>query len=106
MGFLDSVKNVLRGGAAAPAPEAPPEERKAPEAEQAPEVEQAPVAEPEPTYTTYTVRTGDTLRDIGARHGIARDELARLNDIDEPDLIRPGQQLRIPTDRDTDRGTD
>jgi nucleoid-associated protein YgaU len=85
MGFLDSVKNVLRGGAAAPAPQAPPE------------AEHAPAVEPEPTYTTYTVRTGDTLRDIGARHGIARDDLARLNGIDEPDLIFPGQELRIPT---------
>jgi LysM repeat protein len=86
MGFLDSVKNVLRGGAAAPAPQAPPE------------AEHELAVEPEPTYTTYTVRTGDTLRDIGARHGIARDDLARLNGIDEPDLIRPGQELRIPID--------
>ena len=92
MGFLDSVKNVLRGGAAAPAQQAPPEH------EQAAEAAPAPVAAPEATYTTYTVRTGDTLRDIGARHGIARDDLARLNGIDEPDLIRPGQELRIPTD--------
>ena len=94
MGFLDSVKNVLRGGAAAPAPQAPPEAEQPQSSEQSP----APAVEPEPTYTTYTVRTGDTLRDIGARHGIARDDLARLNGIDEPDLIRPGQELRIPTD--------
>ena len=57
-----------------------------------------PVAEApaEPAYATYTVRTGDTLGDIGARHGVTRDELARLNGIDEPDLIFPGQELRIP----------
>ncbi len=53
--------------------------------------------EPAPVFTTYTIRTGDTLGDIGARHGVARAELARLNDIDEPDLIFPGQELRIPT---------
>ena len=51
----------------------------------------------EPTFTTYTIRTGDTLGDIGARHGVTREELARLNGIDEPDLIFPGQELRIPT---------
>lgn len=92
MGFLDSVKNVLKGAVSAPpqrnAPE--PAEPVEPEPEQV--VEQAP----EPAFETYTIRTGDTLRDIGARHGVARDELARLNGIDEPDLIFPGQEIRIP----------
>ncbi|WP_457208351.1 LysM peptidoglycan-binding domain-containing protein [Nocardioides sp. P5_C9_2] len=91
MGFLDSVKNALKGAVAAPAkdvaePGTPPESSGAPRVE-----------EPAPVFTTYTIRTGDTLGDIGARHGVTRDELARLNEIAEPDLIRPGQELRIPT---------
>jgi LysM repeat protein len=89
MGFLDSVKNVLRGAVAAP----PPQARRTPE--EAPD--EVPAEVPgEPAYETYTVRTGDTLGDIGARHGVTRDELARLNGIDEPDLIFPGQELRLP----------
>ena len=95
MGFLDSVKNALKGAVAPPARTVaePSTEEPAPAPESAPTPEPAP----EPTFSTYTIRTGDTLRDIGARHGVARDDLARLNDIAEPDLIFPGQQLRIPT---------
>jgi LysM repeat protein len=89
MGFLDSVKNALRGAVAAPPP--PPGRAR----EEAPDGVPAEVPV-EPAHATYTVRTGDTLGDIGARHGVTRDELARLNGIDEPDLIFPGQELRLP----------
>ncbi|KRF02861.1 hypothetical protein ASG88_05740 [Nocardioides sp. Soil777] len=89
MGFLDSVKNALRGAVAAPPPQAERTPEDAPDEVPA----EVPV---EPAYETYTVRTGDTLGDIGARHGVTRDELARLNGIDEPDLIFPGQELRLP----------
>lgn len=92
MGFLDTVKNALKGVVAAPAPSAAAEPVRRPAA--------PPVAEresPVPTFTTYTIRTGDTLGDIGARHGVTREDLARLNGIEEPDLIFPGQELRIPT---------
>ncbi len=89
MGFLDSVKNALRGAVAAPPPQADATAEEPP----AEPVAEAPA---EPAYETYTIRTGDTLGDIGARHGVTRDELARLNGIDEPDLIFPGQEIRIP----------
>jgi LysM repeat protein len=64
-----------------------------------PAAPEAPVEErvEAPSTTTYTVRTGDTLGDIGARYGVTREEIARLNGIEEPDLIFPGQELRIPT---------
>jgi LysM repeat protein len=88
MGFLDSVKKAFKGAVAAP--EAPASRMGAPAP--GPEV---PVEEPR--TTTYTVRTGDTLGVIGSRYGVTRDEIARLNGIDEPDLIFPGQELRIPT---------
>ena len=95
MGFLDSVKNALKGAVAAPPRTAaePDATVGSPEPPTAAEPGSGP---PAPVFTTYTVRTGDTLADIGARHGVTRDELARVNAIDEPDLIFPGQELRIP----------
>lgn len=92
MGLLDSVKKALKGAVTAPAPSTAPEPV-SPAAEQSGTAPEAPAR----TFTTYTIRTGDTLGDVGARHGVTREELARLNGIDEPDLIFPGQELRIPT---------
>lgn len=43
----------------------------------------------------YTVRAGDTLWDIARAHDTTVDALERANDLDD-DLIRPGQELRIP----------
>jgi LysM repeat protein len=104
MGFLDSVKNALKGVVTAPPPSVAPEPvRPTPESTSESTSEAGTVPEagavpqpPAPRFTTYTIRTGDTLGDIGRRHGVTRDELARVNGIDEPDLIRPGQELRIP----------
>jgi nucleoid-associated protein YgaU len=48
---------------------------------------------------TYTVASGDTLSAIGQRHGVAWREIFEANrDVigDNPDLIKPGQKLRIP----------
>jgi nucleoid-associated protein YgaU len=48
---------------------------------------------------TYTVKSGDTLSAIGQHHGVAWREIYEANkDVigDNPDKIRPGQQLRIP----------
>ena len=48
---------------------------------------------------TYTVESGDTLSAIGQRHGVAWREIHEANkDVigDDPDKIKPGQQLRIP----------
>jgi nucleoid-associated protein YgaU len=41
-----------------------------------------------------TVRPGDTLSEIGAQLGVSWRELARINHLDNPDLIFPGQVLR------------
>jgi nucleoid-associated protein YgaU len=49
--------------------------------------------------TTYTVKGGDTLSAIGQRHGVHWREIHEANkDVigDNPDLIKPGQELRIP----------
>lgn len=45
----------------------------------------------------YTVRSGDTLGGIAIRLGVNVDELARVNRLDNPNLIRVGQVLTIPT---------
>lgn len=45
--------------------------------------------------TYYTVSSGDTLSHIADSYGTTVDELVRLNGIENPDLIYPGQVLLI-----------
>ena len=60
----------------------------------------APTARPTPTAATrpatYRVRPGDTLSAIAAQFGTTVREIAALNDISNPSLIRVGQVLRLP----------
>ena len=44
----------------------------------------------------HTVRSGETLSEIGVKYGIPFREIARLNKISNPNKILVGQQLRIP----------
>jgi len=51
---------------------------------------------PEPSnVTTYTVQAGDTLSEIAVKFGTTVDNLVALNNIENPDLIRTGQVLKI-----------
>src|SRR6478609_3564032 len=43
----------------------------------------------------YTVRPGDTLIRIGLENGQNWRDVARWNNIDNPNLIEPGQVLRV-----------
>ncbi len=43
----------------------------------------------------YTVRQGDTLLRIGLDHGQSARDLARWNNLDNPNLIETGQVLRV-----------
>jgi len=45
---------------------------------------------------TYTVKKGDTLTKIANAHGTTVSELVRLNSIQNPNLIHPGQKLKLP----------
>lgn len=45
----------------------------------------------------YTVRRGDTLYEIAQRYGTTVQELASINNISNPNLIYPGQVLRVLT---------
>lgn len=64
---------------------------------EAPVTEQAPADEvaAEPSRT-YTVEAGDSLSVIGEKFGVDYMDIARINGIDNPDLIFTGQVLRIP----------
>ena len=44
---------------------------------------------------SYTVSEGDTLTEIGRANGVSYEELARWNEIGNPNLIYPGQSLRL-----------
>ncbi|GAB3873730.1 hypothetical protein GCM10029964_014480 [Kibdelosporangium lantanae] len=57
-----------------------------------------PPPAPDPGGDTYTVRIGDTLSGIASKYGTTWQELQRLNGIANPNLIFPGQILRIRGD--------
>ena len=50
----------------------------------------------QPTTGSYTVQGGDSLSSIAAQFGINYFELARLNGIANPDVLRVGQVLQVP----------
>lgn len=57
-----------------------------------------PVAQKAPAsgdYVMYTVQSGDTLSAIGARYGVSVASLVENNGISNPNLIYPGQMLKI-----------
>jgi lipoprotein NlpD len=49
--------------------------------------------------TTYTVRSGDTLRVIADRTGAGSEAIARANAMVAPFVVHPGQRLTIPGGR-------
>ena len=46
--------------------------------------------------TVYTVKKGDTLSAIAAKYGTTYQEIAAYNGIANPNLIRVGQNIKIP----------
>ncbi len=47
-------------------------------------------------YITYIIQQGDTLSKIALRYDTTYQTLAALNDIPNPDIIYPGQTIRVP----------
>lgn len=45
--------------------------------------------------STYTVQAGDTLSGIASKYGTTYQELARINNIANPNVIYPGQVIKI-----------
>ncbi len=54
-----------------------------------------PATTPIAACTHYAVRPGDTLWGIARRFGLDTAELARWNNLFDPDVIYPGQALRL-----------
>lgn len=88
-GMFDHLKDVVAGDDQPTAPAEP----EAAEAQAAPPPRHK---EAKPQHRTYTVKSGDTLSEIGQEFGVDYMDIARLNDIKNPDLIYPGQVFKIP----------
>ncbi|MDP4755811.1 MAG: LysM peptidoglycan-binding domain-containing protein, partial [Aquiluna sp.] len=84
---------IPAAGAAAPTPAPTPEPAPAP----TPAPEPEPEPEPEPQEVEYRVQSGDTLLRIGAKFGVAPSLIQSYNNISNPNRIRVGQLLKIPT---------
>lgn len=56
-----------------------------------------------PRQTVHVVRAGETLSDIGAAYGVDYREIARANGITDPDWVRVGRRVVIPSGREGDR---
>ena len=85
--------------APAPVTERPPPPPRAvtpaPAAPQPAPVREAAPPESEPQPQTYTVKRGDTLHAIALDHGLDYRELAGWNNLENANLIRVGQVLRL-----------
>jgi cell wall-associated NlpC family hydrolase len=58
----------------------------------------APGAYADPASTTvYVVQPGDTLSDIASSTGVDADVLAKLNGLDDVNLLSVGQSLKVPS---------
>lgn len=55
--------------------------------------EPKPEPTPEPEY--YTVKKDDNLTKIAKKYNTTVDELVKFNNLDNPNLIYPGQKLRV-----------
>lgn len=69
-----------------------------------PAIEEPEESSDEPV--TYVIQSGDTLSGIAARFGTTVDSLVALNNIENPDLIYPGQELTIVSDSSSDDESD
>jgi LysM repeat protein len=49
-----------------------------------------------PPARSYIVKSGDTLSRIADQHGTTWQTLAKINNLANPDLIHPGQTIRLP----------
>lgn len=62
-----------------------------------------PSALPSRTPRVYVVQSGDTLGKIAEKFGVDIDELAAINDIQDPNVLAPGMQLVIPASIQTEQ---
>jgi lipoprotein NlpD len=96
-GLLPAAAMILLLASCASRQPAPVEDRTPrppPQIVAAPPVE-TPAAGVEPAAPTYTVKRGDTLRQIAAERGLDYRELAAWNNIENMNVLRVGQVLRL-----------
>lgn len=99
MGFFDKVKDALTTSDAERAANAREAAGKAQqEADEAAPDAAEKQAEASTQYRTHTVQAGDTLSGIAASYGVDWRKMAKLNKLDNPDLIYPGQVFKVPHD--------
>ena len=55
-----------------------------------------PIDDDEKDNKTYKIQPGDTLSKIAAQFGTTVEELCKLNDIEDPDVIYAGEVLILP----------
>lgn len=48
---------------------------------------------------TYVVKRGDTVKNISSRYGITCSQLLKINKIRDPNVIKPGQSLKISSQK-------
>ena len=109
MGLIDRIRGALRGRR--PEPDGATQGPAGPRREERPARQEgsgtapgeapatAPTGPSAPAsgrHPTTTVQPGETLADVAARHGVDADDIARLNGIEEPDLIFAGQVFKLP----------
>lgn len=66
-----------------------------PEAVEEPEPVEETLADEDVSTNTYVVQSGDTLYGIAAKFNTSVDDLVGLNGINNPNLIYPGQELKL-----------
>lgn len=95
MGFLDNVKGALKDALSTQASKNQAAAKRGAAVVDQPASTTADESA-KAKLETYTVKSGDSLAEIGARFGVTDQEIAELNNIENPDLIFPGQVFRIP----------
>lgn len=98
--FFAQTESPSAGATATPSSTPPPTTTPAtgdtPVAIATPSPTATPTATPTPQARRYTVEAGDTLSDIAARFNTTVAALIQANNIEDPTLIRVGQELVLP----------
>ncbi|MBI2637939.1 MAG: LysM peptidoglycan-binding domain-containing protein [Candidatus Sungbacteria bacterium] len=53
-------------------------------------------AAPQTEYLIYEVKKGDTLFNLSSRFGVSWQTLAQINNLEEPYILKIGQEIKIP----------
>jgi LysM repeat protein len=72
-------------------------EEKAKESQSTPTTETtSQEAQKQEEYTIYKVQSGDTLFSIAKKFNVKMDDIIKLNNLEDPNKLQVGQELKIP----------